>query len=842
MTKYDFKKIEGNWKEKWFEDNIYRAEDFSDKPKKYVLAEFPYPSGKSMHVGHMMRYTLPEIFSRYLRMRGYNVMFPMGWDAFGLPAENYAIKTGNHPSKQVDELKVFYKKSMQDMGYAIDWDREVNSTDPEYFKWTQWIFLKFYEAGLAELREEPVWWSEKMKTVLAEEEVVKDADGNLVAERDGSSVERKMVRQWVLKIPAYADKLIDGLRGDIKDLDGKKITEIEFPESIIAAQTNWIGRKEGININYPVVGVEGVDITCFTTRPDTNFGATFVVLAPEHQFVQDIISKKIEVDEKTYKAVAAYVKKATNKTDLERMAETKKKTGVFTGFKVLNRVNDTELPVYVSDFVLGHFGTGAVVGVPGHDMRDFEFAKAFDIPILRVVVGVDGDESEITKPEQVQEEEGHMVNSGFLDGLEIMAAKEKISEYYIEKGWAEKKVTYSLRDWLFSRQRYWGEPIPLIHKENGGIEAIADTTDASSVDKNLPLNLPEVPDYTPSDDGTSPLARNEEWVNTVDSEGKPAKRETNTMPNWAGSCWYYLRYIDPHNEKAIADMDKMTYWLPVDYYFGGSEHTTLHLLYSRFWHKFLYDNGVVPTSEPYAWRMNGGTLLGPDGYRMSKSRGNVIEPQEVLEKYGTDAVRMYITFIGPYNGTFPYNESSLQRCYKLIQDIYKLREKVQEGADDLGLRRVIHKAIKRTTEMAEEFKMNTMVSEFMIAVREMKKAEAIPVEVWKDFLKIVAPFAVFTAEELWQEINSFTEWKAENSVHLQAWPGYDKELIKEQTISIPVQVNGKTRGTVEVDAGASQEEVQAKILADARLSTYVSKENVKKFIYVPGKIANVILS
>lgn len=841
MAKYDFKKIESNWKEKWYSDNIYRAVDGSEKPKKYVLAEFPYPSGKSMHVGHMMRYTLPEIFSRFLRMKGNNVMFPMGWDAFGLPAENYAIKTGNHPSKQVEELKVFYRKSMQDMGYGIDWEREVSTTDPEYFKWTQWIFLKFYEAGLAELREEPVWWSEKMKTVLAEEEVIKDADGSLVAERDGSPVEKKMLKQWVLKMPAYADRLIDGLRGDIKNLDGEKVSEIEFPESIIAAQTNWIGRKEGISISYPVIGLEGESIVCFTTRPDTNFGATFVVLAPEHPFVQKIIDKEVEVDAELYDQIVEYVRVSKNRTDLDRMAEGKEKTGAFTGFRVLNRVNGKELPLYISDFVLGHFGTGAVVGVPGHDMRDFEFAKKFDLEIVRVVVGSDGDESEITKPEQVQEEEGKMVNSEFLDGLEIMEAKEKIAEHYLEKGWAEKVVTYSLRDWLFSRQRYWGEPIPLLHKEDGGIEAIANTEDPKSVEANLPLDLPEVPDYTPSDDGASPLARNSDWVSTVDSEGKPAKRETNTMPNWAGSCWYYLRYIDPHNDAEIADMDKLTYWLPVDYYFGGSEHTTLHLLYSRFWHQFLYDNGVVPTSEPYRWRMNGGILLGPDGNKMSKSKGNVIEPQEVLERYGTDAVRMYIAFIGPYDGTFPYNENSLRRCYKLVQDIYELQTKVQD-VEAPELKKVLHKAIKRTTQMAEEMKMNTIVSEIMVTVREMKKAEAIPTGVWKDFLKMVAPFAVFTAEELWQSINGYSEWKAENSVHLQEWPSFDADLIHEVIVSIPVQVNGKMRGMVEVSVDESEESVKEKVLSDSRFSNYVSRDTLKKFIYVQGKIVNVVVT
>lgn len=824
---YNFKEIENRWKEKWYSDNIYKAVDFSDKPKKYILAEFPYPSGKSMHVGHMMRYTLPEIYSRFLRMQGYNVMFPMGWDAFGLPAENYAIKMGVHPAEHIKELVAFYKSSMQDMGYGIDWDREVNTTDPNYYKWTQWIFLKLWEEGLAELREEPVWWSEKMKTVLAEEEVLKDGDGNLVAERDGSPVEKKMLKQWVLKMPVYADKLIEGL------------SKVDFPDSIKSAQINWIGRKEGINISYPVVGIDGEEIICFTTRPDTNFGATFLVLSPEHPFITKILNKEISVESEVYKSIKEYVEKSKAKTDLERISEGREKTGVDTTFRVKNRLNEQDIPVWISDFVLPHFGTGAVVGVPGHDMRDFQFATKFQIPIIRVVVGPDGDTSEINKPEQVQEEEGKMINSGFLDGMEIQDAIEGMKAHLEKEGWGTRIVNYNLKDWLFSRQRYWGEPIPLIHTKDGGVEAIAKSDNPQSVNENLPLVSPDVPDYEPTSDGASPLARNEEWVNAKDSKGNPAKRETNTMPNWAGSCWYFLRYIDPKNDQALADMEKMKYWLPVDHYFGGSEHTTMHLLYSRFWHKFLYDQGIVPTEEPYQWRMNGGILLGPDGSKMSKSKGNVIEPQEKLEKYGADAVRMYIAFIGPYDGTFPYNESSLKVCHKVIRTIYELRDKVATG-ENPELERKLHKMIRNVTRMAEDLKMNTIVSEYMVFVRDLKSVEKIPVEIWKQFIRMIAPMAVFTSEELWQEINEFKKWDPKNSVHLQGWPKFDSELVKDDMIEIPIQIDGKRRGVINVENGASEDVVRETVMSDSKLQSYLINREIKKFIYVENKIVNIV--
>lgn len=829
MSDYNFKQIEGNWRDKWYADNIYRAEDLSDKPKKYILTEFPYPSGKSLHVGHMMRYTVPEIYSRYLRMKGYNVMFPMGWDAFGLPAENYAIKTGVHPAVQTEKLVGYYRDAMKEMGYAIDWDREINTTDPEYFKWTQWIFLKFFEAGLAELKEEPVWWCEEMGTVLAEEEVIKDADGGLISERGEYPVERKLLKQWVLKMPEYADKLIGGLE------------ETDFPDYIKAAQTNWIGRKEGIEIDFEVDGSDEV-LPCFTTTP-VNWGATFIVIAPEHDMVQKITTdeQKDEVEE--------YVQKSMARTELERMSDVKNKTGVFTGSYVINHVNGEKIPVWVSDFVLINFGTGVVQGCPAHDERDFDFATKFKIPIVRVVEGHNGesDKNDVDVVDQIKTGHGEnrpMVNSDFLNGIPFDEAMQKTMDYFVEKGWGRRVVTYSLRDWIFSRQRYWGEPMPLIHKEDGTVEAIAHTDMVDEVNENLPLNLPEVPDFSPSKDGSSPLAQNKEWLKATAADGSPATRETNTMPNWAGSCWYYLRYIDPKNQEAFAAEDKMKYWLPVDHYFGGSEHTTMHLLYSRFWHKFLYDQGEVPTSEPYAKRTNGGILLAEDGRKMSKSYGNVVEPQEKLDKYGADAVRVYVAFMGPYDGTFPYNEASLKACSKLVKDIYGLRGKVGEGTgsdEEKELEKKLHKMIKNVTRMNEDIKMNTAVSEFMIYVKDLRAADVIPTEFWKMFILSFAPFAPFMSEEIWQEVNGFDEWVTENSVHLQEWPEYDKELVKDDEMEIPVQINGKMRGKVVVPAESDEAAVRVAVESDEKLAVYINVGEIRKFIYVPGRIVNVIV-
>lgn len=832
MSDYNFKEIEKKWKDKWFTDNIYQAEDFSDKEKKYILVEFPYPSGKSMHIGHMLRYTVPEIYSRYLRMRGYNVLFPMGWDAFGLPAENNAIKTGRHPAEVVAELVEYYRASMQDMGYAIDWSREINTTDPNYYKWTQWIFLRLYEKGLAELREEPVWWSDKMKSVLAEEEVYKDENGNLLAERDDSPVVRKMLKQWVLKMPEYSEKLLEGL------------DEVDFTESIKASQRNWIGKSIGAIVKFPIVHTgekgsttEAKYLEAFTTRIDTIFGVTFVVIAPEHEILEELLANSTNREE-----VEAYIKQASTVSDLDRISS-KDKSGIkLEGVKVQNPFDpDREIDVYVANYVLRDYGTGIVMGVPAHDERDLEFARKYGIDVIPVISADKDNAPEYNDNYECFDIYGYVVNSGQYTGMSSEDAQAKMIEWLEANELGSAKTTYKMRDWLFSRQRYWGEPIPLIHHEDGKVEAIANSEDPESYNKHLPLRLPDVPNYEPTDDGASPLAANVEWVETTAPDGTPAQRETNTMPNWAGSCWYYIRYLDPHNDKSFADMKKMKYWLPVDMYFGGGEHTTRHLLYSRFWHKFLFDEGEVPTSEPYKWRMNGGILLGPDGAKMSKSKGNVVEPQEKLEKYGADAVRMYIAFIGPYDGTFPYSESSLKACARVVESIYGLRSKVSDEYENESLEKEMHKMIKNVTEMAESFKMNTIVSEIMIFVKKLKEAEKIPTAVWKDFLKITAPVTPFLAEELWHEINDYQSWDSSNSIHLQDWPEFNPELILEDQIEIPVQINGKLRGTLLVSSEVDQAQLEELVKNDDKLSSYVDGQQIRKFIYIEKKVVNIVI-
>lgn len=816
MDKYNHKQVEQKWREVWEKNNLTRAEDFSKKPKKFILAEFPYPSGEGLHIGHLMRYTMPDVYSRKLRMSGFNVMFPMGWDAFGLPAENYAVKTGVHPEITTKKAITTFKRQLQEMGFGFDWEREIATTDPKYYKWTQWIFLKLWEAGLAELKEEPVWWCEDLKTVLANEEVIKNEKGELISERGEKPVERRMLKQWVLKMPQYAEKLIEGL------------STVDFPESIKHAQINWIGKSEGINISYEVKDTQE-KITIFTTRPDTNFGATFIALAPEGAQLEKLLPlmpNKAKVEK--------YIKQATAKSELDRIAS-KEKTGEFTGLYAINNLNGREMPIYVSDFVIGTVGTGALVGVPGHDMRDFDFAKAMGIDILRVVVGSDGDTSEITEASQVQEEEGKMINSGFLDGMDIHDATQKIMDHIVEKGWGEKVVNYKLRDWLFSRQRYWGEPIPLIHKENGEVEAVCDVNDPQSVREDLPLLLPQVPDYTPSSDAASPLAKNEDWVNTVDSEGKPAKRETNTMPNWAGSCWYYLRYIDPNNDQAFADKDKLKYWLPVDKYFGGSEHTTLHLLYSRFWHKFLFDQGEVPTSEPYAWRMNGGLLMGTDGSKMSKSKGNVLNPDEKVSAYGADAVRLYINFMSPYDQNAIWQEGGLKACRRLIEDVWNLQSKVSDSFADKAVEVAYHKMVKNVGTMVDELKTNTAVSEFMMFANKVKEVGGLSLTQWEGFLKVLAPFAPFITEELWAALGH------NESIHLESWPEYDEAKLQEDNITIAVQVNGKVRDTISIPVDANEAAALGLAHASEKVAKFLEDKQVVKEIYVKGKIVNIVV-
>ncbi len=815
MTSYNHSKIEDKWKEKWFADNIYEAPDFSEKPKKYILAEFPYPSGKALHAGHMMRYTVPDIYARFLRMNGYNVLFPMGWDAFGLPAENYAIKTGVHPAERTKEVVQHYKESFKKMGYGIDWTREINTTDPNYYKWTQWIFLKFLEAGLAEYKEMPIWWCEELKTVLSDEEVLTDKEGNKISERGEYPVERKMLKQWVLKITEYADKLIEGL-----DL-------VDFPEAIKQAQINWIGRSEGASVDFKI---NENTVNVFTTRPDTLYGVTFMAIAPEHPMLDELINQA-----ENKKEILAYVKDVKSRSDLERQIK-KEKTGVqLKGIFAKHPFEDVtrKIPVFVADYVLMDYGSGIVMGVPAHDERDYDFANKYNLEIISVIKAPAEFEG------TVYTGMGEMINSGDYNGMKSIEFFEAAIDRLVKEGKGKKDVNFKIRDWIFSRQRYWGEPIPVIHTEDGKVKPVCNPEDFECVNEKLPLELPEVPDYNPTSDGTSPLERNAEWVNITDENGNPAKRETNTMPNWAGSCWYYIRYTDPHNNESFADIEKMKYWLPVDKYFGGAEHTTMHLLYSRFWHKFLYDQGEVPTPEPYQWRMNGGLLLGPDGTKMSKSKGNVIEPMDIVENYGADALRTFIAFLGPYTDTYPWNSNGIKATWRLMKNIYELKEQTAEKSDETVLK-AYHTLVKNVSNMIPDLKMNTAVSEIMIFINTIKN-HSVGIDEWKGFIKILAPFAPFLAEELWQDANGYTKWKKENSVHLQTWPTYDEKIIREDTITIPVQVNGKVRGEITIHIDDTEKAVIAKAVASERIQDFLQGHSPKKTVYVKGRIVNLVV-
>ncbi len=817
MREYEHTKIEEKWKEKWLQDNIYEAIDFSDKPKKYILAEFPYPSGNSLHAGHMMRYTAPDVYARYLRMNGYNVLFPIGWDAFGLPAENYAIKTGIHPAKITHDTIEKFKQSFLRMGYGVDWSREISTCNPKYYKWTQWLFLKFFENGLAEYKETPIWWCEELKTVLAEEEVLTDKEGKKISERGEKPVEKRMLKQWVLKIPEYAEKLLQGLE------------TVDFPESIKAAQRNWIGKSEGANIKFEIEG-EGIEV--FTTRPDTIFGVTFTVFAPEHPFIKQVWEKVENKDE-----VKEYINNSKNKSDIERQIN-KDKTGVeVKGIRAKVPFAEREVPVFIADYVLMDYGTGFIMAVPAHDERDFQFAKKYGIEIIEVVKPKNEDGKNDFN--ELFTGNGITVNCGNFSGIDSDDFKKIVIEELEKNGKGNHAVNYKIRDWVFSRQRYWGEPIPLVHTEVGVIP-ICDTNNFKEVNEKLPLELPDVPDFNPSDDGASPLERNSEWVN-ITIDGNPARRETNTMPNWAGSCWYYLRYTDPQNNECFADSEKMKYWLPVDKYFGGAEHTTLHLLYSRFWHKFFYDIGLVPTQEPYLWRLNGGMLLAPDGSIMSKSKENGVDPIEQIDMFGADSLRTTICFMGPYDETYPWNPNIIKTVNKLIRNIYSLQEKVcVEESDDITLK-AFHLMLKNISEMIENLKMNTAVSEIMVFVNHLKRQEKIGKDIWLDFLKVVSPFAPFLAEELWQEFNGFSQWKRENSIHLQPWPIIDEKYIHEESITIPVQINGKVRSEITVGKNDSEDKVREIALSNEKILRFMGDMEAKKFIYIPSKIVNIVI-
>lgn len=798
---FNHQEIEKKWQAYWEENKTFRTPDETDKPKFYALDMFPYPSGAGLHVGHPEGYTATDILSRMKRMQGYNVLHPMGWDAFGLPAEQYALDTGNSPAEFTEKNINTFRNQIKALGFSYDWDREVNTTDPNYYKWTQWIFLKLYEKGLAYVDEVPVNWCPALGTVLANEEVI---DG--VSERGGHPVERRPMRQWMLKITAYADRLLE-------DLD-----ELDWPESLKDMQRNWIGRSEGAEVHFAINGTDE-KFTVFTTRPDTLFGATYCVLAPEHALVAEITTAEQK------EAVEAYVDSVKAKSDLERTELAKEKTGVFTGAYAISPVNGEKLPIWIADYVLASYGTGAVMAVPAHDERDYEFAKTFELQMKEVVEGGD-----ITK--EAHTGDGAHINSAFLDGLNKEEAIAKMIEWLEVTSAGNQKVTYRLRDWLFSRQRYWGEPIPIIHWEDGTMSAVKE--------EELPLVLPKTENIRPSGTGESPLANIEEWVNVVDPvTGKKGRRETNTMPQWAGSCWYYLRYIDPNNSEALVDPEKVKQWLPVDIYIGGAEHAVLHLLYARFWHKVLYDIGVVPTKEPFQQLFNQGMILGENNEKMSKSKGNVVNPDDIVASHGADTLRLYEMFMGPLDASIAWSENGLDgarrfldRVWRLfVQDNGELNEKITD-APNKNLEKVYHQTVKKVTEDYEELRFNTAISQMMVFINDAYKAETLPKEYVEGFVKMLAPVAPHVAEELWNKLG-YNE-----TVSYVSWPTFDESKLVEDEVEIVVQVMGKVRAKLTMKKDASKEEMEQ--LALEAIKEQIEGKTVRKVIVVPGKLVNIV--
>ncbi|HGS1020055.1 TPA: leucine--tRNA ligase [Streptococcus pneumoniae] len=832
MSFYNHKEIEPKWQGYWAEHHTFKTGTDASKPKFYALDMFPYPSGAGLHVGHPEGYTATDILSRYKRAQGYNVLHPMGWDAFGLPAEQYAMDTGNDPAEFTAENIANFKRQINALGFSYDWDREVNTTDPNYYKWTQWIFTKLYEKGLAYEAEVPVNWVEELGTAIANEEVLPDG----TSERGGYPVVRKPMRQWMLKITAYAERLLN-------DLD-----ELDWPESIKDMQRNWIGKSTGANVTFKVKGTDK-EFTVFTTRPDTLFGATFTVLAPEHELVDAITSSE------QAEAVANYKHQASLKSDLARTDLAKEKTGVWTGAYAINPVNGKEIPIWIADYVLASYGTGAVMAVPAHDQRDWEFAKQFDLPIVEVLEGGNVAEAAYT-------EDGLHVNSDFLDGLNKEEAIAKIVAWLEEKGCGQEKVTYRLRDWLFSRQRYWGEPIPIIHWEDGTSTAVPES--------ELPLVLPVTKDIRPSGTGESPLANLTDWLEVTRADGVKGRRETNTMPQWAGSSWYYLRYIDPHNTEKLADEDLLKQWLPVDIYVGGAEHAVLHLLYARFWHKFLYDLGVVPTKEPFQKLFNQGMILGTsyrdhrgalvttdkvekrDGSffhvetgeeleqapaKMSKSLKNVVNPDDVVEQYGADTLRVYEMFMGPLDASIAWSEEGLEGSRKFLDRVYRLITSKEILAENNGaLDKAYNETVKAVTEQIESLKFNTAIAQLMVFVNAANKEDKLYVDYAKGFIQLIAPFAPHLAEELWQTVAETGE-----SISYVAWPTWDESKLVEDEIEIVVQIKGKVRAKLMVAKDLSREELQEIALADEKVKAEIDGKEIVKVISVPTKLVNIVV-
>lgn len=811
--KYPHHRIEPKWQQYWDENKTFRAVDFSEKPKYYILDMFPYPSGAGLHVGHPEGYTATDILARYMRMRGYNVLHPMGWDAFGLPAEQYAIETGVHPSKKTAENIATFKRQIKSLGFSYDWDREINTTDEKYYKWTQWIFLKLFEKGLAYEAEVPVNWCPALGTVLANEEVI---DGK--SERGGHPVVRKPMRQWMLKITAYADRLLE-------DLD-----EVEWPESIKEMQRNWIGRSEGANVHFHIPVIDK-NITVFTTRPDTLWGATYMVLAPEHPLVNSITTPEQK------EAVHAYQNQAGLKSDLDRTDLAKEKTGVFSGNYAINPVNGAEIPIWISDYVLMSYGTGAIMAVPAHDERDYAFAKKFDLPIEEVVSGGD-----ISREAFTEIEDGVMINSATPDGtfsingLKPSQAIGKTIQWLETEGAGEGAVQYRLRDWLFSRQRYWGEPIPVLHGEDGGVYPLNDN--------DLPLTLPVLEKIKPTGTGESPLANAKEWVHAVDPEsGKVYRRETNTMPQWAGSCWYYLRYLDPDNDERGWDAEKEKYWMPVDLYVGGAEHAVLHLLYARFWHKVLYDLGYVSTKEPFQRLINQGIILGEDGDKMSKSRGNVINPDDVVQEYGADTLRLYEMFMGPLERAKPWSTKGIEGIFRFLNRVWRHFVTENDQLQHIGntiepdqeTRRQLHATIKKVTEDLESKSFNTAISQLMILNNHFRTLETVSRESFEIYVLLLSPFAPHLAEELWERLGHST------TLAYEAWPEYDQKYLIEDTIRYAVQVNGKLRDTFEISTDATHDEILGKAKSLEKIMKYIHGKTMVKEIVVPKKLVNLVV-
>ncbi len=803
-TEYRPAEFESKWQKKWEDQKAFAATNDTSKPKFYGLVEFPYPSGQGLHVGHPRSYTALDIVTRIRRMQGYNVLYPMGWDAFGLPTENYAIKNHVHPKKVTEENVANFKRQLKSLGFAFDWDREVNTTDPEYYKWTQWIFLKLFEHGLAYKQEMPINWCTSCKVGLANEEVVNGA-----CERCGGEVVQKLKSQWMLRITDYAQRLIE-------DLD-----DVDYIEKIKVQQKNWIGRSEGAEVDFKLLPSNDT-VTVYTTRADTLFGATYMVLSPEHPFID-----KMKDSIQNFDAVDEYRQISARKSEFERTELAKDKTGVpLEGIKAVNPVNGKEIPVWISDYVLMTYGTGAIMAVPAHDGRDWEFAKKFNLPIIEVVAGGE----DVEKAAFTDVSSGKMVNSGFLDGMEVSEAIPAMIQYLESKGLGKKKVNFKLRDWVFSRQRYWGEPIPLVHCNKCGWVALPED--------QLPLLLPEIEDYEMTDDGQSPLAKVDDWVNTTCPKcGGPAVRETDTMPQWAGSSWYFLRYIDPHNDQALADPELLKYWMDVDWYNGGMEHVTLHVLYSRFWYKFLYDIGAVPTKEPYRKRTSHGMILGENGEKMSKSRGNVINPDEIVEEYGADTFRLYEMFIGAFDQATPWSMNGVRGCRKFLERVWALSDWVTDESEGYSadLESAMHKTIKKVDEDVSRMKFNTAIAAMMSLMNEFSAKKRLTRGEYKTFLLLLNPFAPHMTEELWERAGF------PGLCSVAPWPKFDEAKTQDDMVELVLQVNGKVRDKITLPAGSEEDTVKQAAMDNKRVRELTDGKQVVKTIVVPNKLVNIVV-